>query len=235
MEQKTNRDSLVEVTFYLNGIESKRDFIAPFSHTFDDLSQGVHTLTAIGKNRFEQENILERRIYVEDMSEGTSVPYGTLSLLPLRKELFHQNLGGDDPKPILVGTGSTLVAVAEFDDLDGRVENVEFFVNGKKENQTFDNQDGPHFISFQPFSSSGGFVEVNVVATDNDGNTVVKEDSILVYDPVPFPQLSIEGIDIEGDGFLAGEKIKINVVATGVSRSQLQSIPRYDDLFRKLY
>ena len=151
--QKVNQGTLSSVEFFSNGESLDTDFVAPYSAIFSPRFGGIFSLTAISTSESGLQNILERKIYVEDKVPNTRMPYGSLEILPDLSGYSYtwNNLANNSKQPIVVGRGSTLVARANFEDLDGKIENVKIYLNGELQPQPVK---GAYSISFIPYSIS---------------------------------------------------------------------------------
>ena len=221
--QKINQGTLESVQFFSNGESLETDFVAPYSTVFTPTIGGIYSLTAISTSYTGLQNILERKIFVEDKKPNTRMPYGSIDILPDLSGYSYSwgNVADDIVKPIVVGRGSTLVAKANFEDLDGYIEKLDIYLNGEIQPQ---NVKGSNSISFIPYSiSDANIVELCAIAEDNDGNTVVAERTILVYDPAPFPKLNLDPPSVNNVNLLDGEISTFNVRTQGVLARNLRS------------
>ena len=137
VSQKVNQGTLSSVQFYSNGESLETDFVAPYSTIFTPENSGIYSLTAISTSYSGLQNILERKIYIEDKAPNTRMPYGSIEILPDMSGYSYtwNDLGFNIEEPIVVGRGSTLTALANFEDLDGTVENVSIYLNGEIQTQ----------------------------------------------------------------------------------------------------
>ena len=223
VSQIVNQGTLSSVQFYSNGESLEIDFVAPYSTIFTPENSGIYSLTAISTSYSGLQNILERKIYIEDKTPNTRMPYGNIEILPDLSGYSYtwNDLGFNVEEPIVVGRGSTLTARANFEDLDGTVEKVSIYLNGEIQQQTVP---GVNAITFVPYSiSDANIVEIAAVAEDNDGNVILDKRTILVYDPAPFPDLKLDPILGNEQSLLDGEAVTFNISSSGVLIANLQS------------
>ncbi|MEC8243866.1 MAG: hypothetical protein VX038_03390 [Verrucomicrobiota bacterium] len=223
VSQKVNQGTLSSVQFFSNGESLDTDFVAPYSAVFTPTIGGIYSLTAISTSYSGLQNILERKIFVEDKEPNTRMPYGSIEILPDLSGYSYtwNNLANNVEQPVVVGRGSTLVARANFEDLDGTIQNLNIYLNGEVQSQPVE---GANSISFTPYSiSDANIVQVTAVAEDNDGNMVVEERTILVYDPAPFPELKLDPPAGNDFSILDGETSIFNVSSSGILTANLQS------------
>ena len=226
VEQKVNASSLDRVEFYENGNLVSMDQFWPFSHTFTTSKKGHLSVTAISTDKNGLENVLERKIYVEDMTvESNNAPYGSLVLSPRISaqwaQLQNQQI---TRRPNIVGKGSSVIAHANYSDLDGKIEQVEFFLNGIHKPQSNGDKISPHYLIFEPISSGDeGLVDLTAVIQDDSGNVVVESTSFMLAGTPTYPELKFEEV-ADGNGkILQGETITLNVFSKSYDAYKLQT------------
>ena len=155
----TNFDS---VTFYVDGTEYSTDNQWPFSTVFAPTQEGNYTISVVAENQFQNKTLYSERIWVET---STSLgPSGGAEIMP---DVTQRN----NPRAYAITLGSQISVRAAYEDLEGEISRVEFYLNG---NLVRIDYEKPYYHIFTPSSESISIVdqgyEMAIVGIDDSGN-----------------------------------------------------------------
>ena len=208
LKSNVNDDEFAVVSFYVNAILLQRDTTWPFSSSFEPTSDGNYTIAVIAENFNGVQTLYTERLEV--------LP--KIGLLPDGSTTIHPNLTRRGSTTI----GSELVFSANYDDPDGDMNRVEFYLNGRL---AFIDREKPYYFKFKPYSDAtitqvDREWEVLAVGVDNDQNRIALQENGTVQSSVLLPEATIK-VPVNNAEYAHEQSIKIRIDVRG---SNLESL-----------
>ncbi len=202
LESNVNDDEFTAVSFYVNAILIERDTTWPFSSSFEPTSEGNYTIAVIAENFNGSQTLYTERLEV--------LP--KIGLLPDGSTMIYPDLTRHGSTTI----GSELVVLANYDDPDGGMNRVEFFLNGKL---AYIDREKPYYFKFKPYSDAtitqvNREWEVLAVGVDKDENRIALSETGNVQSSVLLPEATIK-VPVNNAEYAHEQSIKIRIDITG--------------------
>ena len=204
LSSAVNDDAYVSVEFYANGNLLERDDTWPFGTEFIPEVEGNYSIAVVAENFYGSQSLYTERIEV--LPKRGLMPDGSTILIP------------DLTRRGSTTINSEMLMIADFEDMDGGMNRVEFYLNG---NLIHIDREKPFYCKFKPTSDS--FItstdrtwEITAVGVDDDQNRIALNEQGSVQSSVILPESRIK-FPLEGDELAHAQQINIRVDVSGTN------------------
>ena len=202
LKSNVNDDEFSSVSFYVDAVLVNRDTTWPFSSYFAPSSEGNYTVAVIAENFNGSQTLYTERLEV--LPKVGLMPDGTTTIYP------------DLTTRGSTSVGSELVLLANFEDADGGMNRVEFYLNG---DLAYIDREKPYYFKFKPFSDASVRQqdkewEVFAVGIDNDQNRRALMESGEVQSSILLPKATVK-VPTNNSEYAHEQSIKIRIDVTG--------------------